>query len=468
MKPIKNPETTHGVIPPQAVELEDAVLGALMIDSNALVQVVPVLRPEVFYKKKNQLVCKAILSLVEKAAPVDILTVAEELKKLDALETVGGAYAISQLTNAVASGANAHYHYRVLLEKFFKRQIIRIGMEGASKGYDDTEDVFDLYDWIQGELEEIEMHIGSSSFMDTKSVFEETLKIITNKEDKTTFYPIGDPGIDNTLMISPGELLNISGKSGSGKTSFVTYLAQSLLKRYPKKVAICWYSMEDSASKIMMNFISPTVKLTNAQLHGKNYKLSKEEFASVELASREFQSYDIEFFTKPAFISHIKAHFQRFCATRPDKFCILIIDNVMLLKDNGAYRFKSRGVEVDDHIAGQIQNAFTSTKNDYDINIWFLHHLTKEQLAKSNFVEGYRPREDQIKGSTRLRDVATQGILIHRPGDGFPDITKHYKETDYEGPISKLMIGEVFKNRDGHTGFFRYFANLDYKIFFPI
>jgi replicative DNA helicase len=341
-------------------------------------------------------------------------------------------------------------------------------MEGASKGYDDTEDVFDLYDWIQGELEEIEMHIGSSSFMDTKSVFEETLKIITNKEDKTTFYPIGDPGIDNTLMISPGELLNISGKSGSGKTSFVTYLAQSLLKRYPKKVAICWYSMEDSASKIMMNFISPTVKLTNAQLHGKNYKLSKEEFASVELASREFQSYDIEFFTKPAFISHIKAHFQRFCATRPDKFNILIIDNVMLLKDNGAYRFKSRGVEVDDHIAGQIQNAFTSTKNDYDINIWFLHHLTKEQLAKSNFVEGYRPREDQIKGSTRLRDVATQGILIHRPGDGFPDITKHYKETDYEGPISKLMIGEVFKNRDGHTGFFRYFANLDYKIFFPI
>ena len=140
----------------------------------------------------------------------------------------------------------------------------------------------------------------------------------------------------------------------------------------------------------------------------------------------------------------------------------------MLLKDNGAYRFRSKGVEVDDHIAGQIQNAFTSTKNDYDINIWFLHHLTKEQLAKSNFVEGYRPREDQIKGSTRLRDVATQGILIHRPGDGFPDITKHYKETDYEGPISKLMIGEVFKNRDGHTGFFRYFANLDYKIFFPI
>ena len=465
---MKTIQSKSKIIPPQAEELEEAVLGALMLDTTALVQVVPVLKPEVFFQEKHQKICKAILSLVEKAAPVDILTVSEELKRLDFLESIGGAYAISKITNAIASGANAHYHYRILLEKFFKREIIRIGMDAASKGYDDTEDVFDLYEWMQGELEEIEMHIGSSSFMNTKTVFEETLKIIANKDNKTTFYPIGDPGIDDRLMISPGELLNISGKSGSGKTSFVTYLAHSLLKRYPKKVAICWYSMEDSASKIMMNFISPELKLNNAQLHGKNYTLSKEEFAAVELASREFQSYDIEFFTKPAFVSHIKAHFQRFCATRPDKFNILIIDNVMLLKDNGAYRFKSRGVEVDDHIAGQIQNAFTSTKSDYDVNIWFLHHLTKEQLAKSNFVEGYRPREDQIKGSTRLRDVATQGILIHRPGDGFPDITKHYKETEYEGPISKLMIGEVFKNRDGHTGFFRYFANLDYKIFFPI
>lgn len=456
-----------GKVPPQAIDLEEAVLGALIIDTTALVQITPILKAEVFYKEANQLICQAILNLVEKMIGIDMLTVVQELKRMGKLEDVGGPYQVSILSNRVAAGTNTQFHYRILLEHFYRRQLIKVGMEATQKGYDDTQDVFELFEYINSELEEIEANVGSSSFMNTRAVFEETMKIVENKGEKVVFYPIADPGIDDILMLSPGNLINVSGKSGSGKTSFVTHIMQALLRKYKKKIAICWYSMEDPPSKIMMNFISPSLKLTNAQLTGKNYTLSKEEKIAIELASQSFLEYDIEFFGKPAFISHIRAHFQRFCANRPKKFCVLIIDNVMLLKDNSQYRFKGKGVEVDDHIANQIQSIFTATKADYDVAIWFLHHLTKEQLSKSNFVEGYRPREDQIKGSTRYRDICTQGILIHRPGDGFPDIIKHYKNTEYQEAIKSLMVCEVFKNRDGNTGFFRYFANLDYKIFFP-
>lgn len=454
-------------VPPHSADLEKAVLGSIIMAQMALIQILPVLRTNVFYIPKHQLICDAILSLTKKNQNVDILTVSEELKKLGTIDDVGGTFYLLDITTNLYSSHNVDQHYHILLEYYYKRELISIGQQAAIKGFDSTQDVFELFEWINSELEEINSSIGASAFSNVDKVFVETMEIIDNKTTKVTFYPIDDPGIDNILMLSPSNLLNISGKSGSGKTTLTAHMAFSLLKKYKKKIAICWYTMEDSPSKILMNYISPSMKLTNAQMHGKNYNLSVKEKEKIKSESKNFLDFDIEFFSKPAFIGHIKTHFQRFCTNRPNKFNILIIDNVMLLKDNHQYRFKGKGTDVDDHIANQIQDIFTQTKADYDINVWFIHHLTKEQLAKSNFIEGYRPREDQIKGSTRYRDVCTQGILINRPVE-FPDIVKHYKETEYQEAIKYLMIGEVYKNRDGNTGFFRYFANLDYKIFFPI
>lgn len=467
-KPVKAPVViARDHVPPNDSELEEVVLGAMILEQNAIIDILPVLKKEVFYKTEHQIICEAILNLINNNNPVDMVTVVREVQRMGKLDFIGGGYTVAKLTDKIASATNAGYHYRLLLQLFFRRQMMTISYTTANKSADMTQDVFDIYDWINHNLEEIEIHVSAGTYLDTKKVFENTINMIKNKDDKVHYYPIGDPGIDNILTISPNNLVNISGKSGSGKTSFIINLAKQLLRKYPKDVSICWYTMEDPTYKLLMAFVAPEVKLTHNQLLQKDYKLSADEIKAVETAMHKYLQYDIEFNENPSFISHIKAHFTRFCTSRPKRFCLLIIDNIMLLKDNEKHRFKSKQYEVDDHIANQLQSLFTGLKNEHSIAIWFLHHLTKEQLSKTNASDGYRPREDNIRGSARLRDMATQGILINRPGE-FQDIEKHYRGTPLEKPIKSLMVLEAFKNRDGKTGFFRYYANLDYKIFYPI
>lgn len=456
----------HGNVAPHSNELEELVISALIIYPISVIEILPVLKTEVFYIETNQLICQAILNLVEKEAPIDITTVVIELKRMHALDKVGGAYHISTITNNAPAHHKIAYHYRILMEMYFRRKLIDISYVAVKKAHDIGDDVFDLYDWLGLQLQEIEVHIGAGSALDAKRIYDMTLETINNVAESKRFFPINEPGIDRILGISPGNLINISGKSGSGKTSLVAHMARSLLEKYPSDVSICWYSMEDEPQKIMMNFISPHVLLTNSQLMGKNYTLNPSEKRRVEENAKLFTKYDIELVHNPVYINHIKAHFQRFCYQRPNRFCILIIDNLMLLKDNHHQRFKSKSYEVDDHIAGQIQTIFTSTKKDSLVNVWFVHHLTKEQLSKTNAIEGYRPTEDNIRGSTRLRDVVTQGILMNRPSE-FLDLVKQYKKTPLENPIKNLMLCEVYKNRNGKTGIFRYFSDLDFKVFYP-
>lgn len=450
---------------PHSNDLEVLVLGSLLTYPTAIVEILPVLKPEMFYVSKHQIICEAILSLVAKDAPVDIVTVCHQLTAMEQIENIGGAYYVSTLTNYLPSNTKISYHYRLLMELYFRRKLGDISNMTIQKASDLGNDIFELYEWLLLQIDEIEIYAGVGSTLNTKKLYELTTDMIENKEESVRYFSINEPGIDNILGISPGNLINFSGKSGSGKTSLVAHLARMLLETY-KDTAICWYTMEDEPQKIMMNFLSPKILLTHSQLMGKNYKLSDYDKNVYQHNAKIFSTYDIEFVHEPSFINNIKVHFQKFCFQRPNKFSILIIDNLMLLKDNHSHRFKSKSYEVDDYIASQLQSTFTSTKKDYLVNVWYVHHLTKEQLSKTNAIEGYRPTEDNIRGSTRLRDIATQGIMINRPGE-FPELVKQYAKTSIELPIQHLMVCEVYKNRNGKTGFFRYFTDLGYKIFYP-
>ena len=459
-------ESSMSLLPPSELDMEKAILGACMFSSNHLLQIIPMLKEDVFYSENNKLICRSILQLAEDSEPVDVLSVTYKLKELGVLEDIGGAHYVAMLSERIDKIQNLTYHYRILMQLYFRRRVIEVCHKTQKDCFDVSIDIFDIADEHIKNFEDIQTYISSSSFMNTVDVSSQLMEIVNSTDESNTYFSTGDPNIDNIMMIAPNNLIIMSGKSGSGKTTFAIYMAKLLLDQYKDQFAFCWYAMEDEAYKIQMNFISPEIKLTNAQMHGKNYKLSDEEKQKISSLSKKFNEYDVEFYDKPAYMNHIKAHFERFCAKRPNKFKILIIDNLMGLRDNEQYRFKSKGYEVDDHIANKLQGLFANLKKDHNINIWYLHHLTKEQLSKTNASDGYRPREENIKGSTRLRDIATQGLLIHRPAE-FPDIKKEYRKTDYEKAIEKLLLVEVFKNRNGNTGLMRYFADLNYKIILP-
>src|SRR5690606_31662439 len=144
-----------GKLPPQAVDLEEAVLGALMLEKNALSEVIDILKPDSFYKESHQKIFEAIFSLFQKTSPIDILTVTAELRKMGALELVGGAYYITQLTNRVVSAANIEYHARIISQKYIQRELIKVSTEIINSSYDETSDIFDLLDHAEKSLFDI-------------------------------------------------------------------------------------------------------------------------------------------------------------------------------------------------------------------------------------------------------------------------------------------------------------------------
>src|SRR5690606_30745663 len=144
-----------GKLPPQALDLEEAVLGALMLEKDALSVVIDILKPESFYKDSHQKIFEAITRLFQKSSPIDILTVSSELRSMGALEIIGGAYYLTQLTDRVVSAANIEFHARIISQKYIQRELIRISSEIITNAYDETTDIFDLLDTAEKSLFEV-------------------------------------------------------------------------------------------------------------------------------------------------------------------------------------------------------------------------------------------------------------------------------------------------------------------------
>src|SRR5437868_11409886 len=172
-----------GKLPPQAVDLEEAVLGALMLEKDALSSVIDILKPEVFYKDSHQKIFKTIRHLFEKTSPVDILTVTAQLRQFGELEMIGGAYYITELTNRVASAANIEYHSRIIIQKFIQRELIRISTEVINSAYEDTTDVLDLLDKAEKNLFEIAQNNLRRDSRKMDDLMHETLKEIEALKD---------------------------------------------------------------------------------------------------------------------------------------------------------------------------------------------------------------------------------------------------------------------------------------------
>jgi len=206
----------YSKIPPQARDLEEAVLGAILIESSCLPSVANILNANSFYVETHATIWNAIISLAQKSEPIDLLTVAERLKFQGKLEEVGGSYYLSELTNKVASSSNVVYHARIVIQKFIQRELIRICNDIIRDAYEDSTDVFDLLDNTDIELSKIKTQIGTSSIKSVLDVINLIKKDIVNPPEVPLFVP-------TTLGIkyNYGTVNCIGAKPGTGKTAFM-------------------------------------------------------------------------------------------------------------------------------------------------------------------------------------------------------------------------------------------------------
>lgn len=267
-----------GKIPPQAVDIEQIVLGAMMLEKNAVSKTIDILKPASFYDPKHQYIYSAIRELFASTNPIDLITVSTLLKKRGELEASGGAAYLSQLTNRVASAAHIEFHARVISEKHIKRELIRMSSDIIRDSYDDTKDVFDVMGSAEGELFQIAENNMGKQVQSLQSVVLEAIEEIekaSQNSDGISGVPTGFFDLDKlTSGWQRSDMIVIAARPAMGKTAFVLSMARNTAVDYGKAVAL--FSLEMSSVQLVKRLISSESRINAEKLRKGN--LREDEF----------------------------------------------------------------------------------------------------------------------------------------------------------------------------------------------
>ncbi len=267
-KPVSSNYLEHGKVPPQATDLEEAVLGAMMLEKDAVTAVIDILKPEAFYKEIHQKIYGAILRLFTKSEPVDILTVTNELKSSGELEMVGGPYYITMLTSRIASAANVEYHARILIQKHIQRELIKISSDIIKDAFEDTTDVFDLLDKAEQGLFSVSEANLRRSFEDMPSLIKQAISDIESAKNSDSSFrgvPSGYTALDRvTTGWQKSDLIILAARPAMGKTALALSMARNIAVEYKKPVAV--FSLEMSAVQLVTRLISSETELPASKL----------------------------------------------------------------------------------------------------------------------------------------------------------------------------------------------------------
>jgi replicative DNA helicase len=250
----------YGKVPPQAKDLEEAVLGAIMLEKSAFDTVAEILKPECFYVDAHQRIFKCMQQLQQKNQPIDILTVVEQLKTNTELEVVGGAYFVTRLTNTVVSSANIEAHARIVLQKFIQRELIRISGEIISDSYEDATDVFDLLDDAESKLFEITNNHLRKNFDKIDDILVKTvarIEDLRHKNEDITGVPSGFASLDRvTFGWQNTDLIILAARPAVGKTAFALNLARNAALSASKATPVAVFSLEMSAGQLVQRILA--------------------------------------------------------------------------------------------------------------------------------------------------------------------------------------------------------------------
>ncbi|MEY5068497.1 MAG: replicative helicase [Bacteroidota bacterium] len=427
-----------GKLPPQAVDLEEAVLGALMLEKDALSAVIDILKPEIFYKDSHQKIFQAIQVLFIKSSPVDILTVTAQLRQQGDLEMVGGAYYITELTNRVASAANIEYHSRIISQKYIQRELIKISTEIINNAYEDTTDIFDLLDSAEKNLFEIAQNNLRRDSRKMDDIIRESLDNIEKLKDKVdglTGVASGFTALDRiTSGWQPSDLVIIAARPAMGKTAFVLSCARNAAVQFNKPVVV--FSLEMSS-----------VQLVNRLISGET-EIEQEKIRKGNLAEWEWQQLHSKIgrlTEAPLFIDDTPAlnifEFRAKCRRLKAQYDVqlIIVDYLQLMHGKGDSKSGNREQEI-----GSISRALKSVAKELNVAVIALSQLSR--AVENRPGSSKRPMLSDLRESGSIEQDADMVLFLYRP--------EYYGLEEDEQGRSTAGIGEVIiaKHRNGEVG----------------
>lgn len=428
----------NGKTPPQAIELEESVLGALMLDQNALNNTIEILHPEYFYKPEHQTIFKAIYRLFELSQPVDLLTVVERLRLDGALEAAGGAYYVSQLTNHVVSAAHIEYHARVLSEKYFQRELIRICTEVITDAYDESSDILSLLDTTEQRLMDINDRHFRSDYQGIDTLVYDAMqdiKAIQESNDECVGIPSGFRDLDRiTAGFQPGTLIILAARPAMGKTALALSMARNMAVDFKKPIA--FFSLEMTGLELVKRLISSETEISGDKL--KKGGLAAWEMEILTSRTQILNEAPIYIDDTPGLsIFELRAK----CRRLKQKYGIqmVFIDYLQLMTAGGeASRNGNREQEI-----STISRQLKALSKELNIPI-----LAMAQLSRAVEIRGgdKKPILSDLRESGAIEQDADIVAFIYRPD--------YYGNTegDEKGPTRGMADILIRKHRSGSVG----------------
>ena len=426
-----------GKIPPQAIEFEEVVLGAMLLEKDAFTTVSEILKPEYFYREAHQYIFMAISNLFTKGQPIDMLTVKEELGFIGKLEEVGGAFYITQLTSRVASAAHVEYHAQIIYQKYLQREIIRLSGTLQTQAFDETVDVEELLENAEGYLFQLSQGSMKRDAVHITPVITdaiEKIKLASKRNDGLSGIPSGFSDLDKiTSGWQASDLIIIAARPAMGKTAFVLSMARNMAVSYQQPVAV--FSLEMSNIQLVNRLIISETELDSQKIKNGNLDDGEWDYLLTKVGNLENAPLYIDD-TAGLSIFELRAKCRRLKKKHDIK--AVIIDYLQLMNASGM-KTGNRQEEV-----SMISRSLKGLAKELNIPIIALSQLNRSVEGRPN--EGKRPQLSDLRESGAIEQDADIVVFIHRP--------EYYKIlTDADGN-STIGMAELIiaKHRNGATG----------------
>jgi replicative DNA helicase len=441
VNPVKVDKTTiisleKGKLPPQVLDLEEAVLGAMMIDKKGVDDVIDILQADAFYKDAHKYIFEAIVQLFTETQPIDLLTVSAQLKKNGKLDLVGGDFYLIQLTQKIASSAHIEFHSRIILQKFIQRSLIRISSEIIEASYDETTDVFDLLDQAESKLYEVTQGNIKRSSETAQSLVLQAKKRIEEiaKQEGLSGVETGFTNLDKlTSGWQPSDLIIIAARPAMGKTAFVLSMARNIAIDFGHPVAL--FSLEMASVQLITRLISSETGLSSEKL--RTGKLEPHEWTMLSTKVKNLEKAPLFIDDTPSLsIFDLRAKCRRLVSQHGIK--IIIVDYLQLMTAGG----NSKGGGNREQEISTISRNLKALAKELNVPVIALSQLSRAVETRGS---SKRPLLSDLRESGAIEQDADIVSFLYRP--------EYYKIDEWDDDEASPTTGQaeimIAKHRNG-------------------
>jgi replicative DNA helicase len=427
---------TDHKIPPQNIEAEQCVLGGVLLENDAINNVLEILVPEDLYRESHRKIFTAMIALFEKSEPIDLITLTNILKSRNHLDEVGGSAYLSSLVDSIPTAANISYYVKIIKEKALLRGLITTATEIITRGYEDEEDVADLLDQAERSIFQISENQIKPSFYSMKSILKESFKTIEKlyeSREIVTGVPTGFDEIDKlTSGFQPADLIIIAGRPSMGKTAFSLNIARHAAVE--KSIPVVVFSLEMSKEQLAMRMLCSEAKVDAHRLRGGF--LGETDWPKLTRAAGMLSEAPIFIDDTPALsLLEMRAKSRRLMADH--KLGLVIVDYLQLMRGRGLYHRGRTSMETREQEISEITRSLKALAKELHVPVVALSQLNRKVEDRQD----KRPQLADLRESGAIEQDADLIAFIYRE--------EVYEKTEGNKGIAEIIIG---KQRNGPVG----------------